>query len=58
MSELKKPISIKQAMSLLDVSRPTIERRVKEGTLQKFYLGSKPYLDLEQIEKAFTKQSH
>jgi hypothetical protein len=51
----KKPLSFKQAMAMLDVSRTTLERKVKDGTLQKFYLGSKPYLDLEQIEKAFSK---
>lgn len=51
----KKPVSLKQAMALLDVSRTTLDRKVKEGILQKFYFGSKPYLDLDQIERAFTK---
>lgn len=48
-----KPISMKKAMSLLDVSRMTLDRRVKEGTLTKYYLGGKPYLDQDEIEKAF-----
>jgi hypothetical protein len=50
----KKPLSFKRAMALLDVSRTTLDRKVKDGTLTKFYLGSKPYLDLEEIEKSFT----
>lgn len=52
---LKRPVSYKRAMEILDVSRTTLDRKVKEGLFEKFYLGSKPYLDLDQIEKSFSK---
>lgn len=53
MNAPEKPISIKKAMDLLDVSRMTIDRRVKQGKLTKYYLSDKPYLDLAEIEKSF-----